>query len=339
MMQRKIRKEKFLITGGAGMIGSAMVRCLVNLGHKVIVVDDLSRGSLDNLIDRGQKVINFKTNFLKKDLTKPGVLNRYLKGIDYVFHLADVVGGVDYVFGNQLFVFHKNILMNTNVIESVRRSKVKGYIYVGTACSFPKDLQTGKKQLKEEQQYPANPESSYGWSKLMGEYEASLMGKETDISVAIFVLHNVYGPSVFNAKTSQVIPSLIKRAINCPAGGTLEVWGSGKQGRDFIHADDVCNALLKFKKAFGKGIIQIGSGEFTSIRKLAQIIKGVSGKDIKIKFDNSKLTGDLGRYANTEKARKILGWMPEVAIEQGIFRLYSFLGRKDRKCSKKQEKK
>jgi len=324
-MAAKKKKKVYLVTGGAGMIGSALVKSLVKEGNKVKVVDDLSRGSLKNLEEKGKCVINLKTNFFKKDLTTPGVLDSILKGIDYVFHLADVVGGVDYAFSNQLYIFHKNILMNTNVVESARKSNIKGYIYVGTACSFPKRLQTGKKQLKEEQQYPADPESSYGWSKLMGEYEASLLHKEHRIPVAIFILHNVYGPSVFDFKTAQVIPSLIKRVIDCPVGQTFDVWGGGDQGRDFVHVDDVSRALLKFKNAFGKGIIQVGSGKFTTIKEVAELIKKISKKNVNIKFDESKLTGDIGRYANIKKAKTLLRWDPKTSLGEGISGLYEFM--------------
>jgi GDP-D-mannose 3', 5'-epimerase len=318
-------KERFLVTGGAGMIGSSLIKRLASIGHEVIVVDDLSRGSLDNLIDEEGQVVNFETNFFKKDLTQPGVLDKHLKDIDYVFHLADVVGSIDYVFDNQLFVFHQNIIMNTNVIDSVRKSNIKGYVYTGTSCSFPKELQTGKQKLQEGQQYPANPESSYGWSKLMGEYEASLLEKTTDIRVATFVFHNVYGPSIFDTKTAQVIPSLIKKAIDCPNGGKLEVWGNGKQGRDFIHVNDAINALLEFKKGFGQASIQIGSGKFTTIKELAEIIRKISKKHFNIQFDKTKLIGDLGRYASIEKAKKLLCWHPEIPLEDGISSLYNFM--------------
>jgi GDP-D-mannose 3',5'-epimerase len=134
--------------------------------------------------------------------------------VDYVYHLADVVAGVEYVFNNQGSVFRQNILINSHVIESVRRNPVKGFIYVGTACSFPASLQSGvgSRPLKEEDQYPAAPESAYGWSKLMGEYESLLMEKESGVPVCVLVLHNVYGdPCDYGEERSQVIPSLIRR--------------------------------------------------------------------------------------------------------------------------------
>ena len=106
------------------------------------------------------------------------------------------------------------MLINSNVINAVRDHQLKGFIYVGTVCSFPAYLQNSvtSQPLREEDQYPAAPESAYGWSKLMGEYETSLMEKECGIPVAIVTLHNVYGPQCdYSESRGQVIPSRAQR--------------------------------------------------------------------------------------------------------------------------------
>jgi GDP-D-mannose 3', 5'-epimerase len=235
-----------MVTGGAGMIGSNLVGKLADLGHDLIVIDNLWRGKLDYLKSSdGIPFIDFDRAFHNIDLRKPAAIDRLLVGVDYVFHLADIVAGIGYVFNNQGSLFRDNFLINSNVIDSVRRSKIKGFIYVGTACSFPAQMQTGvdARPLKEKDQYPASPESAYGWSKLMGEYEPFLMEKETGIQTSVLVLHNVYGsPSDFHPLTGQVIPSLVRKAINYPKED-FTVWGSGQQGRAFVHVNDVVDAL------------------------------------------------------------------------------------------------
>lgn len=322
--------SKILVTGGAGMIGSNLVKKLVENGHDVSVIDNLWRGQKDYLQDdSGEYVIDMRSKFYEIDLSKSDNFDNIIKDTDYIFHLADVVAGVDYVFSNQGSVFRQNMLINSNVISAVRRNKgVRGFIYVGTACSFPAEKQTGidAPPLKEEDQLPASPESSYGWSKLMGEYETFLMEEETGIPVSVLALHNVYGtPCDFSIDKSQVIPSLARRAIEYPQGDFV-VWGSGTQGRAFVHVDDIVDALmLAMEKGLGKGLIQIGPDFCTTISEIAELIKEISGKNMEIVYDTTKPEGDRGRCADYSKAQKILGWDPKVNLREGLVRLYKWI--------------
>lgn len=321
--------RRILVTGGAGMIGSTLVKRLVARGDEVVVVDNLWRGKRDYLKDdEGRDVIDMGRSFYEYDLRQPGVIDRLLDGVDYVYHLADIVAGIGYVFNNQGSLFRDNFLINSNVIDSVRRNPVKGFIYVGTACSFPAHLQSGvdAAPLREEDQYPAYPESAYGWSKLMGEYEALLMESEVGVPVSIPVLHNVYGaPSDFDPVKGQVIPSLVRKAIRWPEEPFV-VWGSGNQGRAFVHVDDVVDALeLSLEHGLGHGAVQIGPDVCTSIREIAETIVEISGKPIDIEFDLSKPEGDKGRCADFTKARTLLGWEPRVDLRSGLLSLYRWI--------------
>lgn len=322
-------KGTVLVTGGAGMIGSNLVRRLVAAGLKVTVVDNLWRGKLEYLANPdGSSVIDIEKDFHQLDLACAGLLDPLLEGIDYVVHLADIVAGIGYVFNNQGSIFRQNILINSNVVSSVRKAKLKGYLYVGTACSFPLQLQSGvdAAPLKEEDQYPANPESAYGWSKLMGEYEAFMMEKETGTPVCVLSLHNVYGtPSDYAEGRSQVIPSLIRKAIEAPEKQFV-VWGSGSQGRAFVHVDDVVSGIiLGLQKGMGEGVIQIGPDVCTSIRELAEMTVRISGKPVDILFDTTKPEGDRGRCADYSKARRVLGWAPTVRLQDGLTELYRWV--------------
>ena len=322
-------RERILVTGGAGMIGSNLVKRLALENYHVIVVDNLWRGKKENLIDEnGKPVISIDRDFHKMDLSIPGICDPLLEAVDYVYHLADVVAGVDYVFKQQGAVFRQNMLINSNVISSVRKRPVKGFIYVGTACSFPAFKQTGvdAPPLREEDEYPAAPESAYGWSKLMGEYEALLMEKETKIPVSVLILHNVYGvPCDFSPDRSQVIPSLVRKAIRYPEEG-FTVWGSGEQGRAFVYVDDVVDALITTKdKGLGEGTIQIGPEFCTSIKEIAEIVIDISGKKINAEYDTNKPEGDRGRCADYSKARRILGWEPTVGLREGLVRVYEWM--------------
>jgi nucleoside-diphosphate-sugar epimerase len=322
--------SKIIVTGGAGMIGSNLVKRLKQQHHEVLVIDNLWRGKLEYLNDdiTGKPVIDLEKNFFNIDLSGEIKSIQPFEGTDYIFHLADVVAGISYVFNNQGSIFRQNILINSNTIELAKKLNVKGFIYAGTACSFPLELQNSfeYRLLKEEELYPANPESAYGWSKLMGIYEADLLGKETGIQVLSLIFHNIYGsPCDFSNVRSQVIPSLIRKAISYPEEDFI-VWGSGKQGRAFLHIDDVVNALiLGLERGLGKGYIQIGPDYSTTIAELASLIVDISGKNIKIVFDTTKPEGDKARAANFEKASQILGWKPQVPLKEGLSKTYSWI--------------
>ncbi len=328
-----LSNNHILVTGGAGMIGSNLVKRLVRNGNRVTVVDNLSRGKLEYLSNRSGPVINLNQFFHQLDLSVPGILDSLLVDVDYIFHLADLVAGIGYVFSNQGEVFRQNLLINSNVITSVKKFSPKGFLYVGTACSFPTHKQTGVDALplKEEDMYPAAPESAYGWSKLMGEYESFLMEAETNIPVSVLTLHNVYGaPCDFSDTTGQVVPSLIRKAIYYPKEPFV-VWGSGEQGRAFIYTDDVVDALLRAMECgLGHGMIQIGTNVCTNIREIAETIVEISGKDILIQFDRSKPEGDRGRCADYSKAQGLLGWMPRVSLCEGLSRTYQWVESKIR---------
>lgn len=324
--------SKILVTGGCGMIGSNLVKRLVAEGHDVTVIDNLWRGRLEYLDGPdGRPVIDTATRFHNIDLSKENPqVHEIVSSNEYVIHLADIVAGIDYVFGNQGELFRQNNLINTNLFHAVRKAgkeRIKGLIYVGTACSYPLTRQNSLDvvPLREDELFPALPESAYGWSKLMGQLEIGYIEKETGIPCCTLQFHNVYGsPCDFGAR-SQVIPALIRKAINYPAE-EFNVWGSGKQGRAFIHVDDVVDALvLALEKGWGHGWIQIGPSVCTSIAEIAETVVRISGKDITPFYDTSKPEGDKARSADYSKAREILGWEPKVSLEDGLRRQYEWI--------------
>ena len=324
--------SKILVTGGCGMIGSNLVKRLVKEGHDVSVIDNLWRGKLEYLNDAdGKPAIDLNTRYHNIDLS---VMSEEIDNIiadnEYVVHLADIVAGIDYVFSNQGDLFRLNNLINTNVFHSVRKAgkeKIKGLIYVGTACSYPLTRQNSLDviPLKEEELFPALPESAYGWSKLMGQLEIGFLEKETGIPCCTLQFHNVYGSPCDYGARSQVIPALIRKAINFPEE-EFNVWGSGKQGRAFIHVNDIVDALvLALDKGWGHGWIQIGPSECTSIREIAEAVVKISGKDIVPFYDTTKPEGDKARSADWTKAKEVLGWEPKMSLEDGLRQQYEWI--------------
>ena len=323
--------SKILVTGGCGMIGSNLVKRLVKEGYEVFVIDNLWRGKLEYLNDEnGKPVIDLDTHYFDVDLSTGLGVDSIVFSVEYVIHLADIVAGIDYVFNNQGDLFRLNNLINTHVFHAVRKAgkeRIKGLIYVGTACSYPLTRQNSLDvvPLKEDELFPAMPESAYGWSKLMGQLEIGFLEKETGIPCCTLQFHNVYGSPCDYGERSQVIPALIRKAVNYP-NEPFNVWGSGQQGRAFIHVNDVVEALcLALEKGWGHGWIQIGPSVCTSIKEIAETVVKISGKDIDIYYDTTKPEGDKARSADFSKAKDVLGWEPKVKLEDGLREQYEWI--------------
>ncbi len=322
------RDQKVLVTGGAGFIGSNLVKRLVSDGAVVSVIDNLWRGDMRNLVIGNSPIIDFDTQFLLEDLTNYGKCIEIIRDFDYVFHLADVVAGIGFTFQHEYLIFQKNIVINTNVLKACILNHIPNYVYVGTACSYPKHLQMGDEisALREDQVFPANPESSYGWSKLMGEYEAQLAQEIDSFNVGLLRFHNIYGPGVsFDKQRSQVLPSLIYKAVMYPEEPFI-VWGSGNQYRDFVYIDDAIDAFIRLAdNGMNKGVIQIGSERATTIREAANYIIDISGKPIRAIFDQTKPEGDKGRIAVCSRAHELLEWKPKTDIRKGLQETYHWI--------------
>lgn len=249
-----------------------------------------------------------------------------------VFHLADVVAGIDFVFRHQEMVFDHNMRINMNMINSAKRNGVKKFVYTGTACSFPKELQSGYNvtSIPESKTYPADPESAYGWSKLMGEYELELAKQPGVFDVGIVRFHNLYGDRIlYGPARSQALPSLVRKAIQYPQED-LTLWGSGHQYRDFLHVSDAVEAVIAtFHRGMNQGATQVGTGKATTLlaaaTEVASLAKALLGKEVRFVVDSSKPEGDKGRVADLSRARNILAWKAKVTFHVGMEQMFKWI--------------
>lgn len=316
---------KILVTGCAGMIGTKLVEMLINSDISVVGCDNFFRGVKDNIDFLNKLAIRKQSSFEFHELDLlDGLPASILENVDTVVHLADVVGGIKYVFDNQFDVFNLNVTIDANTARAVASSKVKKYIYAATACSFPHQLQNSvDSMLYEKDKFPADPESPYGWSKLVGELQSIYLNKIDGIESARVIFHNVYGPWCdFDLDTSQVIPALISKAYNLKSKERLEVWGDGKQARSFINSYDIASSLLAMIKS-DKSLneydsVQLGDKVGTTIEELSKIILSELGKDQSlIKYINPDYRGDIGRIPDLTLAKK-LGLEQQVGVREGI---------------------
>tara|TARA_B100001123_G_C15344700_1_gene1036464 strand:+ start:5381 stop:6370 length:990 start_codon:yes stop_codon:yes gene_type:complete len=293
---------KTLVTGGAGFIGSNLVEKLVQLGHQVIVVDNLSTGRLSNL-----KNVKKKIKFINIDLSSCSEksLNRYFKNVDWVFHLAGLADIVPSITEPQKY-FNTNVIGTLNVLKSCRKLNIKKFIYAASASCYgiPKKYPTNEKS-KIDPQYP------YALTKLIGEQMVLHWAKIYNMPNISLRFFNAYGPrsrttgaygAVFGVFLAQKLKSK-----------PLTIVGDGKQTRDFIWVIDLVDAaILAAKKGKNGEIYNLGSGKETSVNKIAKII---GGKKIFV----PKRPGEPNRsMADISKIKSQLNWSPKISIEEGV---------------------
>ena len=280
-MEEETKIKSIIVTGGAGLVGSHLVPALLKEDPicRVKVLDNLKRGFREYVPD------DARIEFFQVDLKYLEEIEDHFKNADEVFHLASVVGGIENVFNNEANVFLDTCMINLNVLQLCKKynENVKRVLYISSACCYPKGKQDFRfkedgsvdfNYLKEEDVYPAEPESGYGMAKLHGE---QLCEKLLDEGVYQIVrLHNLYGPKMQWDSSSQVVASLIKKVLllSNSRDRTLTVWGRGKQYRDFIFINDAIRGILEVYKQnpTHKRIVQLGSGHATTVTELARSI-------------------------------------------------------------------
>lgn len=315
-------KGRHLVTGAAGMIGSHLCRRLVGMGYEVVGVDNLSSGSLQNIQDLLHK---YNFTFVNNDLRNIECCKAVMKDVDYVWALAANMGGIGYITSVHADIMRDNALINLNTLETARLQKVKRYFYSSSACVYPEYCQTDPDvpALKESNAYPAQPDQSYGWEKIFTEQTCSAFQKDYKMNIRIARFHNVYGTAytAFDKFKAKAPCHMIIKAIRHP-NPAFELWGDGLSTRSFLYIDDCIDGIMKLMQSDYNEPVNIGSGRSISVDDLAKIIIGISGKDIIPKHDLTKPQGVRGRNADLSLAKRVLGWQPEVSLEDGLKKIH-----------------
>ena len=313
------RDKNVLVTGGAGFIGSHLVKRLIELGSVVSVADNFSRGRRKNI----EPFLN-EIQLHIADLTNLENCVNVTKDIDYVFHLAASVGGIHYIKKENVGGSTPSLLMNTNMLEAARLNDVERFLFTSSACVY-REKSLDLNRFKEEDAYPANPATTYGWAKLMGEIQCKSYYLDYGIKSSVVRIFNAYGENEnLDPKWSHVIPSTIRKTILYPKE-ELKIFGDGTQERAFLYVKDcVEGLLLSMEKIENAEPINLGSEELISINELTKKIIALSGKEIKIEYDLSAPPGTHKYCADTTKMKKILGWNPQTPLDEGLKRTYEW---------------
>jgi len=313
---------KVVVTGGAGFIGSHLVNYIKRLHPdwyvRAVDVKPLSRCYLPLKADE----------FVRVDLRRLRNALKITKDIDWVFNLAANMGGIGYITRVGADIMRDNVLINVNIMEACRRNGVKRVFFSSSACIYPTYRQESPDApaLKEEYAYPADPDNYYGWEKIFTEKLMEAYKRDYGIEIRIARLHNVYGPyGTYKGGREKAPAALCRKVAMAKDGGYITVWGDGKQTRSFLYIDDCVRGILMLMESDYDKPLNIGSDRLVTIDELARIIIKISGKNLKIRHDLSKPQGVRGRNADLTLIRKVLGWEPEVSLEEGLEKTYRWI--------------
>lgn len=285
---------KFLITGGAGFIGSHIAEKLLEKDEgKVIVFDNLSVGLKKN-IPNG-------CLFVKGDIRDKEKLKKAMANVDIIFHNAACVT-IRGSFEKFQEVVGVNCQGTLNVLEMAVKQKVKKIIFASSMAVYGEP-----KYLPINEEHPLNPVSPYGLSKVMGELYCQIFEKKHGITSVILRYFNTYGIKQTPSSYVGVITTFINQALR---GKPLTIFGNGKQMRDFVWVEDVAQANLLAAFSNISGVFNIGSGVETSINQLSEIIMKFFGRKERVYLEAPP--GEIKRIrADITKAEKLLNYKPE----------------------------
>lgn len=289
-----------MITGASGFVGSNLVRYLTSVGVPA-----------RNIV---------ASSHLEYDLRVFSDCERILKGIDVVFHLAAVTGGVEFHQKNPGKILYDNAAMNLNLLEASRRPGVKKFIGIGSAAVYPQDapLPYREKDLWLDRSDPIHFE--YNFAKMLLLAQSQAYRREFGFNAVYPVFTNIYGPGD-SGQSGYVIPTLIRRVSEARkrGAGEIEVWGTGQPTRDFLYVDDAVRGLILVAERYDKvEPINLGSGREVSIRELVETICHLMDFQGEIRWLTDKPDGQPRRLLDITRAREALGFEPLTSLEEGL---------------------
>jgi len=297
------KRSKIYVAGHRGLVGSAIVRRLEKAGH-------------ENILSRIHNEL---------DLTRQASVEAFFEKErpDYVFLAAAKVGGIlanssfpaDFIYGN--------LAMETNIIHAAHLYGTKKLLFLGSSCIYPKHC---PQPMKEEHLLSGYLEASnepYAVAKIAGIKMCQAYNRQYGTRFISLMPTNLYGPGDnFDLKTSHVLPALIRKFHEAKFNGnsSVEIWGTGKPRREFLHVDDLADACLFLMNHYEDSeIVNVGVGKDLSIRDLAEMIAGIVRFDGSLIFDTTKPDGTPLKMLDVSKLTA-LGWQAKISLEEGIRR-------------------
>jgi UDP-glucose 4-epimerase len=310
-VNNSLKDKRVIVTGGAGFIGSHLVKKLLDSNNQVVVLDNLSSGIFENL------PVHSQLTFINGDIRDSTLTKKLVENSDVIFHLAEFLPNtrqfgpghvVKFSMENPFFDLDNCVRGTLNVLEAAKEANVK-VVFTSSAAVYGDPVEVPIKETT-----PPNPVSCYGASKLAAETYCKVYSKTHNLPVVIVRLFNIYGPRQRKCVMHDVLSKLSKNP------NALTMLGSGDQERDFVYVDDAVEGLilLSVKEEATGQIFNLGTGISTSIKEVVTHIVRILGAEPVVTYTGSSWKGDVGiLVADSTKVRGI-GFTPKYSVEQGI---------------------
>ena len=301
--------KKILVTGGAGFIGSNIVPRLIEKGHSVTVLDNLSSGKLENL-----RTVRNSPNFqfIQGDVQNKTTLHKALCMVDAVVHLAALID-IPASVTSPLKTHEVNATGTLNTLEAaIKENTVKRFVFASSTAVYG-----NAEALPIMESTPPTPISPYAASKVAGEAYCNAFTRCYGLSTVILRFFNVYGPRNEKNPYSGVITKFLDQALN---GEVLTIYGDGKQTRDFIHVNDIVDAIVLALEAKGMDgeIFNVCTGSPTSISELVEALHGVVKQDLRVNHASPRAGEIKFSYGDPSKAAEKLQFTAKVSLHEGL---------------------
>jgi len=298
------KNKRICVTGGAGFLGSHLIKKLEMRGASDIYIPKIEDFNLVEIADINRML----------DISKP----------DMIIHLAAHVGGIGANREHPAEFFYDNLMMGVQLIHEAWKRNIEKFVAIGTVCAYPKFTPVPFREDDIWNGYPEETNAPYGLAKKMLLTQSQAYRQQYGYNSIFLIPVNLYGPrDNFRPDSSHVIPALIKKCVEAVDQGDKEVviWGDGTPTREFIYVDDAAEGIaLAAEKYNGADPVNIGSGYEISIKDLAEMIARLTGFQGKLVWDTSKPNGQPRRGLDVSRAEKYFGFKAQMSFEEGLRR-------------------
>ena len=307
------------MNGAGGFIGSHLVKNLKSSGFWVRGADLKKPEYSESAADE----------FIVGDLRDPDVVQTVVSGVEDIYQLAADMGGAGYIFTGEhdAAVMHNSALINLNTLQFGTEAGVKRFFYSSSACIYPEfnQMDPDNPICTESSDYPAGPDSEYGWEKLFSERLYLSYMRNYGVQVRVARFHNIFGPDgTWDGGREKAPAALCRKVAQASEGGEIEIWGDGMQTRSFLYVDECVEGVRRLMESDFTGPVNIGSEEMVTINQLAELVMHVAGKRLRIRHIKGPL-GVRGRNSDNRLILEKLGWQPSRPLREGLEKTYAWV--------------